>query len=65
MNKTNPCCVVVARGEADAGSAGCCVPFERRFVSAKEERERLEKYRDELKKELAGVDQRMKELEGK
>lgn len=31
----------------------------------KEEQERLEEYRDQLKKELAGVEERIQELKGK
>lgn len=44
---------------------GCtcgCGPSFRRFYSSKEERERLESYQDELKKELAGVEERLTEL---
>lgn len=37
----------------------------RRFISAKEEQERLEDYRDQLKKELAGLEERMQELKSK
>jgi len=45
---------------------GCgCGPSFRRFVSAKEEQERLEDYRDQLKKELAGVEEHIQELKGK
>ncbi len=55
------------------GVAGCtcgcrgfgCGPSFRRFFSSKEEKECLETYRDQLKKELAGVEERMKELKGK
>lgn len=48
------------------GCCGCgCGPFFRRFVSAKEEVERLEEYRDQLKKELAGLEERIQELKGK
>jgi glutathione S-transferase len=36
--------------------------FHRLYFSHEEEREWLEKYRDELKKELAGVEERLKEL---
>jgi len=48
---------------------GCCgsgfgPPF-RRFFSSKEEQEYLETYRDQLKKELAGVEEHIKELKGK
>lgn len=40
---------------------GCCPPF-RRFYSSEEKKERLENYRDELKKELAGVEERISGL---
>lgn len=42
---------------------GCCPPF-RRFYSSEERRERLESYRDQLKKELAGVEERISGQEG-
>ena len=44
-------------------TCGCCGcgPGLRRFFSSQEERERLENYRDQLKKELAGVEERIKE----
>ena len=41
---------------------GCCPPF-RRYYSSDEERERLESYRDQLKKELAGVEERIDGME--
>jgi hypothetical protein len=37
----------------------------RRFVSSQEKKERLEQYRDQLERELAGVQERIKDLEGK
>lgn len=47
------------------GCCGCgCGPHFRRFYSAGEEREWLETYTDQLKKELAGVEERMRELCG-
>lgn len=57
------------RGPRNAGIWGCtcgccgcgCSPGFRRFFSAEEERECLENYRDQLKKELAGVEERIKE----
>lgn len=53
-------------GGCNCGCCGCgCGTFSRRFISAKEELERLEHYKDELKKELAGVEERIKELKGK
>lgn len=46
------------------GCCGCgCGPGFRRFFSSQEERERLETYRDQLKKELAGVEERIRECE--
>jgi hypothetical protein len=53
------------------GLAGCtcgccgCGPSFRSFFSAKEEQERLELYRDQLKKELDGVEECIKELKCK
>jgi hypothetical protein len=45
----------------------CCggSPFSRRFVTSKERQECLEEYRDQLENELAGVKQRIQEIEGK
>lgn len=42
---------------------GCGLSF-RRFFSAKEELECLENYRDQLKRELAGLEERLKEVQG-
>jgi len=48
------------------GCCGCgCGPSFRRFFSSKEEQECLETYRDQLKKELVGVEERIKELKAK
>lgn len=50
------------------GCCGCgcgCGPSFRRFFSSKEEQECLEAYSDELRKELAGVEERIEELKGK
>jgi hypothetical protein len=48
-------------GNCDCGCGGGGF-FHRLYISRDEERERLEKYRDELKKELTGVEERLKEL---
>lgn len=40
-------------------------PSFRRFYSAEEERARLESYREELKKEMEGVQERIDKLERK
>jgi hypothetical protein len=48
------------------GCCGCgCGPPFRRFFSSTEERECLEACRDQLKKELAGVEERIKEFKDK
>ena len=48
------------------GCCGCgCGQGFRRFFSRKEELECVENYRDQLKKELAGVEERIKESKGK
>ena len=48
------------------GCCGCgCGSSFRRFFSSKEEQECLENYRDQLKKELAGVEEHIRELKGK
>lgn len=48
------------------GCCGCgCGPSFRRFFSSQEELERLEAYADQLKKELAGVEERLREIPGK
>ena len=50
----------------NCGCCGCgCGMFSRRFMSAKEEQERLEEYRSQLKKELAGVEERIQEPKSK
>lgn len=47
----------------NCGCCGCgCGSFFRRFISGKEEQEMLEGYRDQLKKELEGVEECIQEL---
>jgi hypothetical protein len=55
---------MLARG-CLCGCPCCFGPWFRRFFSAKEQRDYLEDYRSQLKNELAGVEQRIKELKGK
>ena len=44
---------------------GCgCGPSFRRFFTVKEEQECLKSYKEQLQKELAGVEERIKELRG-
>ena len=56
---------------ADCG-CGCCCDHEhvqghgnsfRRFVSSQERKEMLAEYEDQLKKEIAGVEERIQEIE--
>jgi hypothetical protein len=44
------------------GHHGCCCGFPRRFFSREEEKKRLEKYRDQLKSELTGVEEELKKM---
>jgi len=49
-------------------ACGCgCVPSThfRHFMSSKEKREMLEKYRDQLKNEIEGLNECIQELKGK
>ena len=62
MNDPKSCCVVVGGSGSECCEPSCCGPFERRFATAGERREKLETYREELKKELAGVEERLEEL---
>lgn len=56
-----------AGAECCEGGVTCCDPrtFFRRFRSAKEEGERLEAYKEQLEKEIAGVTERIQELKRK
>jgi len=50
----------------DYGCCECgCGMFFRRFISKKEKQERLEECRDQLKKEIEGIEERIQELKGK
>jgi hypothetical protein len=58
------CCEPKAVEASSASDCCCCEPghIVRRFVSSKEEAERLEAYKKQLQKEIAGVDERISEL---
>jgi hypothetical protein len=48
------------------GCCGCgCGPSHRRFFSSEEEKECLKNYREQLKRELAGVEEHIKEVRQK
>ncbi len=60
--KMNQCCEPSSIAEA------CCsghTLFFRRFRTAKEEQERLEAYKEQLQKELAGVEERIQKSKNK
>lgn len=42
--------------------SGCCCGPSRRFITKEERRETLEKYKDQLKKELTGVEEHLQDL---
>ena len=44
------------------GGAGRCCGMTRQFVTKEERRESLEAYREELKKELTGVEEHLKDM---
>lgn len=47
----------------NCGCCGCgCGPFFRRFITAKEKEERLGEYKEQLKKELEGLEEYTQEL---
>lgn len=50
-----------AKGQADCGCG--CTGFPRRFLSAQEEKTKLEEYQEQLKKELAGVQECINKLQ--
>jgi len=39
-----------------------CLCFPRRFISPAEEKERLQRYRDQLQNELTGVEEQLKKM---
>ncbi len=48
------------------GTCCCgCGPITRRFMSEREKQERLEKYKEELKNEIDGIEERIQELKRK
>ncbi len=62
MEDPRSCCVVVKGSGSERCEPSCCDSFVRRYVTADEKRKRLEEYRDELKKELSGVEEHLEEL---
>ncbi len=54
------CCCGDGHGHK-AVASHCCGPS-RRFITKEERREKLEKYKDQLKKELTGLEEHLQEL---
>ena len=61
------CCQPMVIRKVVSGEESCCEPsgVKRRFVSKKEELENLENYREQLKKELEGLDEHLQDLKQK
>jgi len=61
------CCGPVVIKKVIRGGEGCCETgeFQRRFPTKEEELQKLEDYRDQLKKELEGVEEHLKGLKSK
>lgn len=66
---THGCCEVPIDHRHHHAAAECCGPsaagccgMVRRYTTRAERREALESYRDQLKNELAGVEERLEEL---
>lgn len=58
------CCEPKVVRTSKASDCCCCEPGQvvRRFISSKEEAERLEQYKEQLEKEIAGIDERIDDL---
>lgn len=61
------CCEPKTVRISKASDCCCCEPghIVRRFVSSKEETERLEQYKEQIEKEIAGIDERIDDLKKK
>lgn len=57
------CCKTGFNQAGHASCCGCyCTSFGRRFITAKEKKERLEEYKSQLKKEMEGVEEHIAKL---
>lgn len=61
------CCGPIVIKRVENCDDTCCEPsgLQRRFVTKGEELEKLENYRDQLKKELEGLDEHLQEMKKK
>lgn len=58
------CCHTHERHRHNHGHCCCCGHMERRYLTRKEEIELLERYLDDLRKEIEAVEERLRELRG-
>ena len=61
MHISHGCCGQESHGHAHGKHQACC-GFHRQYITKDERREALESYRDQLKLELTGVEERLAEL---
>ena len=64
VNSDTCCCGADFKPGLGHGHGHCHSKLFRRFLTKAEIREKLEEYRDRLERELAGLGERIKELEG-
>jgi len=62
VHATHGCCGGEASAHKMAASHGCCHGPSRHFITKAERKEALEQYRDQLQKELTGVEEHLQEL---
>ncbi len=58
------CCSPKKNHKTETGFGNCCCGFTRRFITKKEKLQRLEDYKEQLSKELAGVNEHLQEMKG-
>jgi hypothetical protein len=62
MSFVGGCCGGAEAGIPVLGELGACCGMTRQFLTKEERRKALEEYRDELKKELAGLEEHIKDM---
>jgi len=61
MHVSHGCCGQESHGHAHGKHQACC-RFQRQYITKDERKEALESYREQLKLELTGVEERLAEL---
>ncbi len=62
VHATHGCCGGEAGSHKAAASHCCCHGPSRHFITKAERKEALEQYKDQLKKELTGVEEHLQDL---